>query len=189
MQDEDYPRELLAKQIEALGRYMGMDIRGLQIVSSAGGGMIGNVLTADFAMNGLIDRQAGIFELASFARAFAGAPDQHRVDVLAITFEKERPKEGVTVATSSGSSAEVVSQYDANLNAVEYRITLKTQNPDEIDIPETIQVQTKQTRQASKGQSGGHLVPWVAAFAVAAGVLVYFALRPGRKAKQTTGQE
>ncbi|MGI8924703.1 MAG: hypothetical protein ACR2HJ_11835 [Fimbriimonadales bacterium] len=187
MQDEKYPKDLLADQIERLGQYKNTDIRGLEIVYTAAGGMIGNMLTASFAMNGLIDRQAGTLELNAFARAFAGGPEAHRVEMLAITFENERPKEGVTVAKSSGA-ANVISQYDANLNAVDYRVTLKTQNPDQIRIPETVQDQTKQAQQASKVQSGGHLVPWVAAAAVAAGVLVYFALRPGRKAKQKAGQ-
>jgi hypothetical protein len=181
MRRADYPKDLLKKQIDDLGHYTGSQARGLDIFEASLGQKIGGVLTANFAMDGIIDRNTGTFELNAFARAFAGAPEAHRIKVLAIAFDKERPKAGTSVGSWTGEGAAVTSAYDPTANVVEYRIALKTQDPDQINIPKTVQEQTNRPQTASKEQTRS-LVPWVVAAAVIAGVLVYFALRPGRRA-------
>jgi len=182
MVDADYPPAVFQRQCQAIGQYLGSALRGLDIQSRASGSSPGGkpttILGAEFAADGLIDRNAGTLELNAFAKAFAGSPAPNSVDSLAIIFENEIPKEGSTLKSWSGESADVTANFDPNIPMVEYRVALKTQNPDGIKIPKSLKEQTKPALPPSKDKPQSGLVPWVIGAALLVGVLVSFALRP-----------
>lgn len=186
MVPEDYPADLLRSQIEALGRYSGGTPRGLDLQYATTGakpeGKEGRILTAEFAVDNLINRTAGTLEIEAFAKAFAGAPEPHEVDRLRIMFEGETPIPNVTLASWPGDTAEVEANFDETIPAVEYSILLKSQDPEKIYIPKTAQEQTKPVEKPSNEKPKTEMLPWVIAGAVVVGVLVYFALRPSNKA-------
>lgn len=190
MRLEDYPMDLFRRQCEAVGKYLGSSIRGLDInyqpTGASPNGKPGKIVTSTFAADGLIDSVAGKFELNAFAKAFAGAPKKYEISVLAIMFQGEKPVENMSLANWRGASADVVAQYDNSLPAIDYRVTLKTQDPDKIAIPKTLQAPTNPVQMPSKEQPKVNLIPWVVAAAVLVGLLVYFALRPYRKADSTS---
>lgn len=188
--DADYPAELLEKQCKAIGTYMGGEIRGLDLqqvpTGASPGGKPGAIVTAEFAVNGLIRREEGVLELNAICKAFAGADAPHTVDLLAIIFRGETPKEGTTLKAWAGPSAEVFANFDPTVPMVEYRVALKTQVADEIRIPATIHEQIRQEK-SSKESSQTTLLPWVIGAGVLIGLLVYFALRPRVTARRTGG--
>lgn len=175
--DENYPAELLRSQIEAIGRYNNTQIRGLE-VSYAGSEGAGRILTGSFATDQLMDQAAGTLELNAFARAFAGAKAPSQVNRLAVMFEGFRPAQPVTVAEWSDENVEVASHYDKNMKMVEYRVTLKTQDPDKISIPETLSESTKREVTPSTVVFNPWTVVAIVGGAALLGLLVYFILRP-----------
>jgi hypothetical protein len=179
MVEKDYPAEVFRKQCEAVGVFAGGQIRGLD-VTYTNAGTAGRILGAEFAADRIIDRTSGVLDLNSFAKAFAGAPSPYTVDTLAIVFEQETPKEGVTLRAWDGPTATVEAKFEATIPAVDYRVTLKTQDPSKIAIPRTLQDQTNAQPAASKEQPRASLIPWVVGGGVLAGLAVYFALRPSR---------
>ena len=192
---EDYPVALFTKQCQAVGTYNKTNVRGLEISYAPTGaspsGKPGRILTANFATDGLIDSKAGKFELNALAKAFAGAPDKYQIKTLAVVFEGQTPKENVTLKDwkDSAGAVTVTAQYDPNAAMIEYRIDLKTQNPDEIAIPSTIQGPTKPAEMPSNEKPKTNLIPWIFGAAVVVGLLVYFALRPYRKANSPSGRD
>jgi hypothetical protein len=185
---EDYPAELLRTQVQNIGKYNESQIRGLEITNEGGGGA-GRILSASFATDRLMDQTAGTLELEAFAKAFAGAPEPNTIQIIAVMYENFKPSKTVTVAQWAGNGTEVSSAFDTNLNIVEYRVKLTTQDPDEISIPGTLSESTKSSEPASnKG-----LNPWVVAGilcgAAVIGVSVYFAMRPRAPKAEGPGQE
>ena len=102
---------------------------------------------------------------------------------------EEHDATALTLKEWNGPSASVAAQYDPNVATVEYRVTLKTQNPDEIAIPSSIQATTKPAQMPSNEKPKTNLIPWIIGAAVLVGLLVYFALRPYRKASSPSGRE
>lgn len=174
---EDYPADLMRTQIEAVGRYNGSDIRGLEVSYSDSGGA-GRILSATFATDNLMNANAGTLQLNPFAKAFAGAPDPHTVSILAVMFENFMPVENVTVAGWSDAAVEVSSHFDQNLRLVDYRVKLKTQDPEEISIPDTVSESTIREEAPSKGGLDPKTLAAIVVGALAIGLLVYFLLRP-----------
>jgi len=175
--DADYPAELLRNQIEAIGRYNGTQIRGLE-VSYAGSEGAGRILTASFATDRLMDQEAGTLELNAFAKAFAGAEGPRTIERIAVMYEGFDPAQPVTVAEWSDENVEVASHYDRNLRVVDYRVTLKTQDPDKISIPATLSESTKREERPSNTGFNPWLIAAIVGGAVLLGLLVYFMLRP-----------
>lgn len=186
--DEDYPAELLQSQIEAIGRYNGTQIRGLE-VSYAGSEGAGRILTASFATDRLMDQTAGTLELNAFAKAFAGAKEPNTIGRIAVMFEGFKPSQPVTVAQWSDANVEVMSHYDTNLDLVDYRVTLKTQDPDKISIPETIAESTKREEIPSNIGFNPWLIAAIVGGAALLGLLVYFVLRPKGQVAPGPGPE
>lgn len=186
--NENYPIELMRSQIEKIGQYNGTEIRGLEVAYEGMGGA-GRILTANFATDQLMDQTSGTLELNAFAKAFAGAPDPYTIAVVGVMFENFKPSETVTVAQWADKGVEVSSAFDTNLNVVEYRIKLNTQNPDEISIPGTI---AESTNRAETPSNEG-LSPWVVIGIVLGaaliGVSVYFAMRPRAPRAEGPGHE
>lgn len=179
---EDYPVDLLRAQCEAIGRNLGGEVRGLDLsLAGAGAGPGGKemkILSAFFAVDGIADTQKGIYRLNPLVRAFAGSPAPYQTDCLAILFDGMKPVKGITISVASVDGADVIGQYDPNMRMIEYRVTLKSQDPAKIDIPEMVGQQTKPVQAPSNNQTWNPLLAWVAGAAVLTGGLVYFALRP-----------
>lgn len=188
MLQENYPKELLASQCEKITVSAGSSIRGLNIVEESlgisPGGKEMTSVKGEFAMDYLTDSSQGILRLEPIARAFAGTPAPNTIKTIAVIFEGYRQKPGVTVGSFENENVAVIGNVDEAAGIVEYRIVLKSQNPDDISIPATIVEQTKDAQDTSK--NGSALRTWlrlgmVALAAVVFGLLVYFALRPRKK--------
>lgn len=182
----DYPADVLRAQIEAFGRCNGTQIRGLD-VTYAGSEGPGRILTATFATDNLMNVAEGTLELNAFAKAFAGAEAPYTVSRLAVMYEGFVPKPNVTVAEWDDSSVEVSSHYDKNMKLVDYRVTLKTQDPEKISIPKVLTEPTK----TAENPSSVVINPWSIAAVVGGaallGVLVYFVLRPKGQVPPVSG--
>ncbi|MER3465816.1 MAG: hypothetical protein C4340_00995 [Armatimonadota bacterium] len=122
-----------------------------------------------------------------FARAFAGAPEPHTIETLAVVFEGVTPTPGVTLQAADTRSATVRAQFDPSVPQVEYRVSLKVQDSAQVDFPESAERQPSGTSAPSTEGIPQQTVVLVVVGGVLAGVLVYFALRPtrrrGRRAK------
>jgi hypothetical protein len=185
---EDYPVELMRSQIQKIGEYNGTEIRGLE-VNQQGIGDAGTILTATFATDRLMDQAAGTLELNAFAKAFAGAQAPHTVGMVGVMFEGFKPSSTVTVAQYADDSVEVSSAFDNNLQVVEYRIKLKSQDPEEISIPGTIIESTNRTEAPSNEGLNPWVVVGIVCGAVLIGVSVYFAMRPRASKAEGPGHE
>ena len=186
--NENYPADLMRSQIAKIGEYNGTQIRGLEVGQEGMGGA-GNILTASFATDRLMDQATGTLELNAFARAFAGAPEPYTVNMVGVMFENFKPSETVTVAQWADKGVEISSAFDSNLNIVEYRIKLNTQDPDEISIPNTIQESTNRTEAPSKRGLNPWVVVGIVLGAVLIGVSVYFVTRPRGPRAEGPGHE
>jgi hypothetical protein len=186
--DEDYSAELLRSQIERIGRYNGTQVRGIE-VSYAGSEGAGRILTASFATDRLMDQAAGTLELNAFAKAFAGGEGPITVNRIAVMFEGFDPAQPVTVAEWSDENVEVASHYDKNLRVVDYRVTLKTQDPDKISIPATLSESTNREEAPSNTGFNPWLIAAIVGGAALLGLLVYFVLRPRGQVAAGPGPE
>lgn len=183
--DANYPPKLLEEQCRKVGKFIGSGIRGLRVWYSSLGklpsGPEVRVLRADFAVDFVINQESGVLRLVPFAKAFAGAPEPHRVECLAIAFEGVTPREGVTVKEVDNSSVRLWGSYDKQMNVVEYRIILKTQKPGEVDFPEVVTpMRTNRPENPSTHRRDWRMLVLTSTGAVLVGVLVYLALRPYR---------
>lgn len=181
---ENYPPDLLATQCERIGSLAGSPSRGVQVSTTSSGtspaGIPTTILTASFATTNLIDREHGILRLAPFAKAFAGNPQEHLIDCIAVSFVGEAPHPG-TVGSVRNDTVVIEGATDPTNRLVDYRIHLLTQDPEKISIPDMVPAQTIQKGTPSNG-SAWRLIPWIVGGGVLAGLLVYFALRPyGRR--------
>jgi hypothetical protein len=185
---EDYPEDLMRAQIDKIGEYNGTQIRGLQVSSEVIGGA-GTILTANFATDQLMDQALGTLELNAFAKAFAGASEPHTVNMVGVMFEGFKPSKAVTVAQFSDESVDVSSAFDNNLQVVEYRIKLNTQDPEKISIPATIAESTNRAETPSNNGFNPWVIVGIVCGAVLIGVSVYFAMRPRASQAEGPGQE
>lgn len=180
---EGYPKELLEAQCVRVAEELGAGIRGLVVAERSLGNdpeaRAGKVVYASFATDGVI-LSDGVLRLVPFARAFAGAPEPHTIRTLAVVFEGVTPTPGVTLQSADTDSASVRAQFDPSLPQVEYRLSLKVQDPAQIAFPESAVRQPSGGSVPSTEGIPTQTLVWVAAGGVLAGVLVYFALRPAR---------
>jgi len=174
--DANYPPQQLSDQIHALGKLLGSPPRGVSITRHAlteDGSMTSIEVTC--AIDNVIDRQTGKFHLTEIARAFAGAPDPHRVTGLSVMFQNEVPTKNTLLTFGTEQDAvQVQGDYNKDFRSIEYRIKLNKQNPDEITIPENRE-QNVAKRPSSDGRN---IVDWslwglIAVAAIAVGALVY----------------
>jgi hypothetical protein len=186
--NENYPPELMRSQIAKIGEYNQTDIRGLEVNQESMGGA-GTILTASFATDLLMDQNAGTLELNAFAKAFAGAPEPYTVKMVGVMFENFKPSEKVTVAHWADKGVEISSAFDNNLNVVEYRIKLNTQDPDQISIPNTIAESTNRAETPSKKGLNPWVVVGIVLGAALIGVSVYFVTRPRGPRAEGPGHE
>ncbi len=177
--DPAYPLQLLQDQCTKIGELSGHKIRGL----AAGKYRVGNdprmvFSKASFAIDGIIDRQAGILHLEPIIKAFAGATAPMTVKAISVIFNGEAPTRQ-TLRSFQNQDMRVDATVNKRPAMIEYRVQLLTQDPNALSVPDasptepvTVIPSTPQSR------SGAKWIMWIALAlaAVAAGVLVYFLL-------------
>jgi hypothetical protein len=185
----DYPLEALSQIAEQVGALAGSPSRGVyvHVVELVPGQKFAK---ASFATNHLIERDSGALWLEPIVRAFAGAPEPHRLRCLAVTFVGQ----AATASTLKSYRTPHVALEAKFLPgtpsgnippAIEYRVAINTHNPAEISIPKTYEPAS--TTKAST-LKGGAISPTAIALIgismVAVGALVYWLVlrlsEPGR---------
>lgn len=175
----DYPEELLLEQCVKVGQYVGMEVRGLgaskESIDPANSKL--TFLRANFATNGLIDSRERIVRLQPIARAFAGAPKPFTLTGLSVAFENETPASTMLKKFILEGKVEVEGRVSEAPAGIEYRIKLISQNPDEIEIPETEPIEPESARIEQRPRELG-TVFWIvfSVAGVAIVALVYLAL-------------
>jgi hypothetical protein len=136
MLDRNYPAELLQRQLAQIGKEVGSQTRIILVErhNPMTGKKENGELRVTAAVPNLIDRAKGILGLQALARAFAGAPAPNTVDGLMVQYETEQPTEKIINKWNS-DSVRVVGQASPG-TGIEYRITLLSQDPTQIVIPE-----------------------------------------------------
>lgn len=189
---EGYPADLLQEQCEAIGRFAGSNVRGLNLetigTGVSPGGRPLSFLKAHFATDNLVDTKTGLMRLVPFAKAFAGARSPFTISCLAVTYLgfAAGPQ---TLSQVESPSASVVGISDPSVPLVEYRINLKSQIPAEIAFSESPLNQTIPANTTSTKKVSYVLIAGVFGAAALTGLLVYFALRPRRGGRGKTHLE
>jgi hypothetical protein len=171
--DHDYPPRLLQSQANGIGSLTPGGARGLQVFQSVlkKDDPESSFWKASFAVNGLIDAVHGTLSLQPIVRAMAGAPAPHTIQQFYVEFDgvKVQP---ATLGSYFSPSVQITRELQGP--TIEYGVTLLSQNPQEIQIPDSNSPPV--TRVGAKGSASG--TDWVVfgAFgvgALAAGALVY----------------
>jgi hypothetical protein len=181
---EDYPRELLERQIHELARQLNSNARGLAIAAEDLGGESLVFLTATFATNGLIDRDQGVLRIQPILRAFAGAPEPHTVQGLMIAFQNEEPTPQMLQSYRLPGVVEAQANATAHPKGIEYRVRLISQDPEKIVFPEKLDAPPPATATIAPGPNPMLILGLFGVAAVALAGLVYLALlRAGRRVR------
>jgi hypothetical protein len=170
-----YPHDLLQRQVEEIGRQVGSAPRGLQVFS--------HVLEEDredlafvkatFAVDGLIEPETRDLRLQPVVRAFAGAPQPHRIDTLRVIFAGVRPTERA-VRQFESEAVRIEGEQTQEPPGVEYHVQIHDQNPEAIRIPATL-AEAAPPAPATPPRAGPDwtLIAVLAVAALAVGALVY----------------
>ena len=170
MRAENYPVDLLRGQIGKLGDYLHSAPRGVDVPDPAHPEL--RFTKAAFAVDGVIDRSHGTLRINPFAQAMAGAPKPWTIQGIELEFEGEVPNSEMPRRWPSQycpGEGRFEGEKDARLTGIEYRITLRAQDPAKFDIPEPGQKPNqKATRKPT--ESG---IDWtsILVFTVAAGAV------------------
>jgi hypothetical protein len=173
-----YPTDLLQRQIDDLGRRLGTPARGLQIYSLSLREDNPDLafVKATFAIDGLIEREAGIVRLQPLVQAFAGAPDPHTIAGMSVIFDGEMPNPS-TVQRFHNDAVSMEGRYNRDLRGLEYVVALRTQDPERLIIPATVaEARVETPPQPPAPRTEWLLWTLLALAAVAAGALVYWTL-------------
>lgn len=179
----DYPSDLLQRQMLAIGGQLGSPVNGLALrrdqIDPAKPDLA--FLKGSCGTFGLWNAQDGSVRLDALVKAFAGAPEPYTAKGLSIMFVGMVPQ--VTTLRKLENEALVLEATEnKEPQGVEYRIGLKTQDPQRIVIP-TGKPEPSEPAKPSNRQASLPGFVWAAigAAGVAAGVLVYLALLRGRR--------
>lgn len=175
------PGDYLREQCLRIAANLGSEARGLSVVAADLGTSQGvKVARASFGTDHLIDRATGAINLEAIAKAFTGFSEPYLIDSIVVTLEGEQP--GMkTLKSLDTLSVNVVSQVLTDPSGLEYRVFLKTQNPNDIEIPSLVEDLPEKVEKTTSSET---VNPWVFILlglgALSAGALVYFvALRSG----------
>lgn len=179
----DYPSELLQRQILAIGGYLGSPVNGLALRKDQidPGKPELAFLKGSCGTFGLWNKDQGTVRLDALVKAFVGAPEPYAAKGLSIMFVGLIPQVS-TLRKLENDSITLEASENKDPQGVEYRIGLKTQDAQKVEIP-TGKPERKAPEKPSKGQATLPVFVWAAigAAGVAAGVLVYLALLRGRR--------
>jgi hypothetical protein len=184
MLNPEYPADLLKKQAEAIGQYLGTGVRFSEPVGpiQLSDGTKFTFIKAKFATDGLIDRKAGVLRLEPILKAFAGAPEPYTVNGFAITFDAELPQATTVREFNIPGVLEAEGRVSTAPAGIEYRVRLLNQDPSRIKFPERLDPQTgrPEGETADAPDRRGLIIGLFVVAGVAVAALVYLALlRPG----------
>lgn len=178
-----YPRALLAEQCARIAANAGSDLRGLALHEDEfrKGDPKSRFVKGSFGMTGLIDTVNGTLNLQAIARAFAGAPEQYRIDRLIVSFAEFKPTDA-NLREFQSPAVKVAGTYLEDPSGLEYRIVLNSQKPEEIEIPDRYSPKESTLPPAPTSTPTDSMrIVWIVAGAILAGLLVYFvAVKLGR---------
>jgi len=182
---KDYPAALLREQVIALGKELGIEARGLVVTAPKLGTEASvSFVRAEFAVNGLIERDLGIVRLQPLVRAFCGAPEPHTVRGLKIAFEGERPTGKMHQRLTIADVLALEGRASVSPPGIEYQIRLDAQDPSKILIPDEYAAKSNQTpvESPSTAPSRSLLIGLFVLAGLGVGALVYLAiLRSGSR--------
>lgn len=186
--DANYPKPLLQSQMEALGRELQSEPRGLSVYTSGTDPKF-KFLKASFAVDGLIDRTNGTIALQAVVRAFLGAPAPYTIDSLLVTFEGESPVAQQTLMEYSSKTVALKMHVSNFPKGIEYRIVALTQDPTQLEIPGRYEPAKNPGQSHTPAKKNNpNWVTWglVGCAGIAGAALVYFVVS-GRAAKKRNG--
>lgn len=176
-----YPPDLLRQQAADISRRIGVPARGYMPLDSKIGDQV--FTKCSFGSTGLIDRTTGKVRLSPIVQGLAGAPDPYTVKGIIIIFQGVVPI-GETLREFESKGVRVIANSIANPPQIEYRVELRSQNPDEVSIPDEKKEQKPVANSSSQRQKGLDLMLWgaIVVAALAASFIVYTLLiRTGPK--------
>ena len=184
--DSSYSPKLLRSQSNEIGRLTGSGIRGLRIFQQLlqDNDPSSGMWESSFAVDGLIDSASGVLRLGPIVKAFAGAPKPSTIQAMLVDFDFQRAG---TLTLGSYSSPYVSVDRRIVQSSVEYEVTLLTQDPNLLTIPDSTQTSASPVA-AAKVKAGTDwvfdVVLLVAALAFGALVYSLLLLRPGKGGKR-----
>lgn len=173
----DYPEEVLRQQLDRVGSFTGSPPRGLTISKDVvRANTTNSFLKASFATDNVIDREAGQLHLERIIKPFLGAPQPHQLTSFLVTFEGETPTQR-TLRLFSNDHVLVSGSASVMPKGIEYKVLVRTQNPNDLSIPTEGKPQEPNSKSSSQELSPPFplaalllLIAGSAAF----GALVYF---------------
>jgi hypothetical protein len=180
--NKDYPATLLNSQVASLGRLLGSEPRGLQVfryqLDPDKPGL--TFLKAKFAVDGLVEGPDKL-NIEPVLKALCGAPEPFTIRGISLLFA-DRMADAKTIRNLDDDAVAAEASTSFEPPAVEYRILLKSQDPQAIRFPASAP-ERKPEAPPSVKQSGAPAWAWaaLAVAGLAAGALVYLALLRGRK--------
>lgn len=179
MRDADFPKAIVQQMIKNLSETTGVPAQGVQLYEETyGEGVAQKFVKSKFGINGIMDSRTGKINLASIAKAVAGIPAPHTIDVLSVIIEDFAVRTN-TLQSNVNDSTVVIGTARGNPPSVEYSITLRTQDPAKIDIPQEHSAKKPVPVEPKKPAESGlktEVIILVGVASVAAGVLVYWML-------------
>lgn len=181
--DSKYPPELLRKQLLAIGASLNSQVNGLKVwqeqIDPENKELV--FLKASCGMFGLWDSESNMLRLQELVRGFAGAPEPYTVEGISLMVEGFKPND-TTIRYMNPASILLEGVESSQPQGMEYRIGLKTQDPDLIVIPFG-KPEPSSPKKPSQSQEGLPGFVWAAigAAGLAAGVLVYLSLLRDRR--------
>jgi hypothetical protein len=170
MVDPTYPPGLLRERVNKLGEYLGSPVRGVFVSDPKMPGYAGST-KATFGVDGIM--QNGKFRLTPVARAFAGIDSPNEISGISVVFEKQTPNAD-TVKDYRSDAVDVQADSQPGSIGIEYRISLKDQNPSHIEIPDSaLAVTTGPNQIVPRGGPDTATYVLIGLAAVAVGALVY----------------
>lgn len=170
MVDPSYPSSILRDRVNRLGEYLGSPVRGVFVTDPKLPGYSGST-KATFGVDGVI--QDGKFRLTPIARAFAGLEKPNQITGISVVFEKQKPTVD-TVKDYRSAAVDVQADSQPGSIGIEYRISLKDQNPEKIEIPDSALAVVKGPNQiVPPGGPDTATYVLIGLAAVAVGALVY----------------
>lgn len=180
-----YPAELLRAQVLAMGQELGVEPRGVTLTApKLGTEATVSFIRAEFAVNGLIDRELGVVRLQPIVRAFCGAPEPHTVKGLKIAFEGEKTTKKMLQRFAIPDVLALEGRSSLSPVGIEYQVRLDDQDSSKVKIPDEYVPPANQTpvQSPSTGPSRSLLIGLFVLAGLGVGALVYLAiLRSGSR--------
>lgn len=177
----EYPAEILQRQMQEIGLQLGAQLNGLELHQSQidPDNTSLTFLKATCGTFGLWNKDTGVVKLDALVRSFLGAQEPYTVKGMSVLLAGMRPSATtIRKLDNKGVSLEAT---ESELG-VEYRIGIKSQDPNDIVIPAG-KVEPSVPKNPSKDHEGPPVFAWAAigVSGLAVGVLVYLSLLRGRR--------